>query len=472
MHRGLNIHPQHLEGHVEKPRLGLPVSLIIDDSVPCLNALYYFRLQVNREEYAQHERLIPLDFLKQFVDVCQKWGIRGKFTVLPFPAGLGTILDGWEGCDRGELAAWLELTRQAIAPQFDITPEILTHTLALDLKTHLLIPEAEHLWMANRTQAELAEYMSTAMDLLRQAGFAPTGITQPCFFKGDRPAYDRAVLEAIRLDGGDPAGTVAFYFINFNPDVPPVPPHPVTLLDREKGEAVVSMLAYADDYFWNLQYPDPPGFLQMADELITADGQAGRLVELLRGGAWATFVTHWQSLYSNGSRQGLAGLDAVASRLAHNFGERLLWMTNGEMARYRAAEEACQFTPLGSNAIQIDSAFGCPDFTLPLQSPKNRGPYPKKRVPSTALAEERVSQVEVTTPSGAVQTLAPEPLAGDGLPPKNGGLLSPATWRQVGDRITPSTSGVTPSTSGVTPSTSGVTVCFDLQRGIQVLHLF
>ena len=234
IHRDLHI-------HVEKPRLGLPVSLIIDDSVPCLNALYYFRLQVNQEGYEGHERLIPLDFLKQFADVCQKWGIRGKFTVLPYPAGLGTILDGWEGCDRGELAAWLELTRLAITPQFDITPEILTHTLALDLKTHHLIPEAEHLWMAKRTQAELAEYMSTAVDLLRQAGFAPTGITKPCFFKGDRPAYDRAVLQAISLDGGnplesggDPAGTVAFYFIDFNPDVPPVPPHPVVLLDREK----------------------------------------------------------------------------------------------------------------------------------------------------------------------------------------------------------------------------------------------
>ena len=412
--------------NIEKPRLGLPVSLIIDDSVPCLNALYYFRLQVNLEEYDQHQRLIPLDFLKQFVAVCQKWSIRGKFTVLPYPAGLGTILDGWEGCDRAELAAWLELTRQAVAPQFDITPEILTHTLALDLNTHQLIPQAEHLWMAERTQAELAEYMTTAVDILRQAGFAPTGITQPCFFTGDRASYDRAVLEAVRPDGGAAAGTAAFYFIDFEPGVPPVPPHPVTLLDRQKGEAVVSILAYADDYFWNLQYPEPPGYLEMADELITADGQAGRLVELMRGGAWATFCTHWQSLYSNGSRQGLAGLDEVARRLEQKYGERMLWMTNGEMARYRAAEEACRFTPLADGAIHLNSAFDCPNFTLTLQAP--------------VFAEERIKRVELTSPTRAVQTLSPDP---------GGGLLSPASWRQAGERLT---------------------VCFDLKRGIQVLN--
>jgi hypothetical protein len=289
------------------------------------------------------------------------------------------------------------------------------------LSTHKLIPEAEHLWMANRTADELAEYMTTAVGILRQAGFAPTGITQPCFFKGDRPSYDRAVLEAVRTQDSTPAGTVGFYFIDFEPGVPPVPPHPVTLLDRQKSEAVISILAYADDYFWNMQYPDPPGYLEMADELITADGQSGRLVGLMRGGAWATFCPHWQSLYSNGSRQGLAGLDEVAARLERNYGGRMLWMTNGEMAHYRAAEEACRITALSNRSIQIDSAFGCPDFTLKLQSP--------------AL----VSRVELAAPGGAVQTLAPD---------TGGSLLSPASWRQTGE---------------------GLTVCFDLQRGVQVL---
>jgi len=410
--------------HIEKPRLGMPVSLILDDGVPVINPLYYFRLQINKKEYDQYVTRIPFDFLEQFAAVVQKWGMRGKFTVIPYPAGLGSIVDGWEGCDKGELDSWLTLARSAIAPQFDITPEILTHTLALDLKTHQLLEEPEHIWMNSRTQAELSVYMSTATDLLRQAGFAPSGVTQPVTFKGDRPSYDQAVLEAIRPQGGDGAAeTVTFYFIDFWPDKPPVPPHPVTLLDRERGEAVVSILAYADDFFWNSQYPNQPGYLQMADELITADGQSGRLVELMRAGAWATFCTHWQSQYSNGSRQGLAGLEEVAQRLANTFGPRLLWMTNSEMARYRAAEEALRTTWLDEHTLQLDSAFTCPDFTL-------------------TVTGQPVAGVTLTSPQGAVQALQGV-TAGTGL-------MAPGSWQADGE---------------------GVTVCFDLERGVQTMRL-
>jgi hypothetical protein len=408
---------------IEKPRLGMPVSLILDDGVPVINPLYYYHLQVKQKDYDQHVSRIPLDFLEQFAGVVQKWGIRGKFTIIPYPAGLGSILDGWEGCDKTELESWLALARSAIAPSFDITPEILTHTRALDLQTHQLLPEAEQIWMDSQSRAALSEYMSAATGLLRQAGFAPAGITQPVTFKGDRPAYNQAVLEAIRPQGAaDPAGTVAFYFIDFCEDKAPVPPHPVVLLDREKGEAVVSMLAYADDYFWDGQYPGQPGYLEEASQLISADGQAGRLVELMRAGAWATFCTHWQSQYANGSRQGLAGLEVVAERLADTFGPRLLWMTNREMARYRAAQETLQTAWLDENTLQLDAAFACPDFTL------------------TLAVTRPVEWVELAAPQGS---LVPMPRA-----PTGAGLMAHGTWQADGERFT---------------------VCFDLQRGVQTL---
>ncbi|MEZ4869432.1 MAG: hypothetical protein R3C14_49370 [Caldilineaceae bacterium] len=414
---------------IEKPRLGLPISLVVDDGVPCINPLYYFYLHVPTERHETHEPCIPFDLIEHFAEVTQRHGIRGKFTILPYPAGLGTLLEGWEGCDRAVIARWLDVARAQIAPHFDITPEILTHTLALDLQTHTLIPAAaEHIWMADRTQAELAEYMRVAVDLLRQANFDPTGITQPCFFEGDRDAYAHAVLEALRPAATDPDGFVTFYFVDFQPEEPPLPPSPVVVLDRAKSEAVVSILCNANDYFWNTQYPNVTSATEAADQFITADGQAGRLVDLIRGDAWAVMVTHWQSLNSNGTRQGLAGLDEVAGRLTRAFGPRLLWLTNSEIARYRVAEETTQITPLTDDTIQLEAAFACPDFTLTLSSP--------------TLDTAPVTGVEIMS-QGQSQMLTQDPSGDDQM-------LSSSSWRR---------------------RTDGVTVCFDLQRGVQSLRL-
>lgn len=434
---------QDLKVSIEKPRLSYPVSLVIDDGVPCINLLHYYNLQVIPEKKEKHEPTIPLDLMEQFAEVVHRHGIRGKFTVIPYPAGLGTILDGWEGCDHQEMECWLEIARSDIGAQFDITPEILTHTLALDLQTHQLIPQSEQTWMDERNEPELETYMRAAVNLLRRAGFQPSGITQPVTFTGDRAAYARAVLEAIRPAGPETFGTLTFYFIDFEPALPPVPPHPVVLLDREKGDAVVSILCYADDFFWNTQYPVDAAHTQGPDNLITSDGKAGRLVELIRGGAWTTFVTHWQSLYSNGARLGLAGLDETASRLERTFGSRLMWVTNSQVARYRAAEETCQFTPLDKGVLQIDAAFDCPDFTFSLQTTDQWAPSP-------AIPTQPLRMVELTATTGTVQTLIHDLSADDGL-------MLPSAWRQSSGR------------DG--QGDRRVTVCFDLKRGIQVLKI-
>ncbi len=204
-------------------------------------------------------------------------------------------------------------------------------------------------------------------------------------------------------------------------DGPPVPPHPVVVLDREKSRGGGQHPDLCERLLLETQYPSDIDYRQRADQFITADGQAGRLVDLVRSDAWAVFVTHWQSLYSNGARQGLAGLDEVAARLARTFGPRLLWMTNSQIARYRAVEEACQITPMAGNAIRLDSPFACPDFTLTLQFPDFVG----DRMPGVELAGQ-----------GNAQSLTREPV--------HDGQLMPGFWRQDGDRIT---------------------VCFDLRPG-------
>lgn len=408
---------------IEKPRLSIPASLIVDDPAPCINPFYYFRLQVDREGWQRHEPRIPLDFLRQFAEVCRARGIRGKFSVLPYPAGLGSILEGWEGCDRAELAAWIDLARAEIAPRFDITPEILTHTLALDLRTRALLPGPEHEWMAGRGRAELREYFGAALAILKAAGFAPAGITQPCSFGGSRADYAEAALEAMRAIGGPP---VTYYFIDGCFDPPPLPPPEVVLLDRARGEAVVSIIAYCNDPFWPTQHVTDARAEQVADALIDADGRAGRLADLAAAGEWLLFVCHWQTLYSDGSREGLKALDLAAERLARAHGPRLLWLTLGEVARYRAAAESCRIDARPTEdgwAIEIDSAFDCPDFTIgvPLAEPVDR---------------------IVHTAEAVARPLAPDPARDT--------LLGSNAWRQEGDRLS---------------------ACFDLRRGRQSLAI-
>lgn len=417
-----------MDVQIEKPRLGVPVSLIVDDPAPCINPLYYFRLQVDRANYDFHEQDIPLDLLEQFVAVCRARGIRGKFSVLPYPAGLGSILDGWEGCDRREIDRWLAIVREEVAPAFDITPEILTHTLALDLGTRALLPRSEHDWLAERSRDEIADYFVAAVEILRAAGLRPTGITQPCYFNGLRADYARATLDVMRRTGGP---EVTYYFIDGYFEGPPVPAPEVVLLEREAGAAVVAIMAFCDDHFWFTQRTASRRAEEVADLFLTDDGRGGRLAELSDAGAWLIWVCHWQSLYSDGSREGLRALDLVAERLHRRHGPRLLWLTLSEIARYRAASEACAIGAReveGGWEIELDAAIGCADWTLSFDAP--------------GIAAGRVERV---TWQGAGDGFRSLTESTDDEP-----LLGPNTWRLEGGRVV---------------------ICFELQRGRQVVRV-
>jgi hypothetical protein len=414
--------------HIEKPRLGIPITLIVDDPAPCINPLYYYRLQVDRKNYERHEPCIPFDFLEHFIAVCQARGIRGKFSILPYPAGLGSILEGWEGCDRAEIARWLDLVRTELQPDFDITPEILTHTRALDLRTRTLFDQSEQDWMAERTLPELTTYMRAATEMLRAAGFISAGITQPVSFSGSRADYALATLEAVRAVGGPP---VTFYFVEEYLAGPPYKVPEVVLLDRERGAAVVDIGNNCPEFCWFTQRPESRGAAETADRFITAGGTSGRLVDLIADDAWLITVCHWQSIFSDGSRAGLQALDTAAARLAQHYGPRIRWLTTGEIARYRAASEACAITARrvdGGVEIELDAAIACPDFTLSLPLPDDQ-----LRTFQEVIWQDNAGR---TTPFAQSTGHA--------------ALLAPNTWLQAGDRVA---------------------LCFPLERGRQRVRL-
>ncbi len=65
----------------------------------------------------------------------------------------------------------------------------------------------------------------------------------------------------------------------------------------------------------------------LADELITVDGRDGEIIHVLETGVYPIFITHWQSLFSNGLRTGLRALDEVGRRVQATLSDRVEWMS-------------------------------------------------------------------------------------------------------------------------------------------------
>jgi hypothetical protein len=69
------------------------------------------------------------------------------------------------------------------------------------------------------------------------------------------------------------------------------------------------------------------------DRLISSDGKSGRIRDLIASGHPVVIVTHWQSLYTQGTELGLEGLNTLAERIQKVFGSSFEWVKCSEMAR-------------------------------------------------------------------------------------------------------------------------------------------
>ena len=357
---------------VEHPNLRVPISLIVDDPAPCINPLWYFRHQVDGQSEPVYPRTIPLSFMDSWCQFVSDSGVRGDFTILPYPAGLGRIDQGLEGFDTEEVRAWLRLAREAVTSQFDIHCEILTHTRALDLPTGRLLPQSEHEWTDVQNQETLTDYFAAAMQILGDAGVPNHGLTQPCFYRADEAVYARALLAAEKRVNGR---RVTHNFLHMDSVAPIVPPR-VTFLDEAAGEAVVSVWTGTDDEVWNTQEPGSLEQTQspetLADRLITADGLGGRLAALKRGGGPLVFVTHWQSLFSSGAGLGLRVHQEVARRVASLWGRDVEWSKLSDMSRRFLAARTTQWevsATVGAVELTVSCPFDTDVLTLSVPTP-------------------------------------------------------------------------------------------------------
>lgn len=325
----------------------IPIALIIDD--PPINSSYWLRRQPEEMGVARPAKgtfgtfvadwrrqepsaIIPNDFWRRFAAWARGAGVKGKFTMLPCPAGLGTIDDRVEGYSAAELSELIGIVREELMGPFDITPEIWTHSMAWDAKERRLLPMTEHEWMDGQNEDTLAGYMAGALRVLRKVGLRPTGITQPCYFRGDKDMYSRAVLRAMKEACGIKR---TFFFLDCDATSLPVPSR-VMIDDRAAGESVVSIWSgiRADEPFWASLYGDAGEREEMAEYFISADGTKGRLVDLVASGGPAVFHCHGQTLFSNGEERGFESLKLVVERVNRHLGERAEWSTMQQVAAW------------------------------------------------------------------------------------------------------------------------------------------
>ncbi len=410
----------------------VPVSLMIDDSTCLVNLNRFAMPQFDtafeganatyHRNWKEWPNEIPDAFVRRFGEWCAGRGVKGKYSIVPYPACVGRldrILPGWS---QRELNDSLELVRTVMAPNWDIHPEMCTHTRVIDIKTGHPYPDHSLKFMENfdwttaRSADEIGAYMAYALGILKNVGLRCEGITTPGGF-GNRalPQLAQATLQSVRDVFG---AEIPHYFRHLydkgDESVAPRVEY-ATGLDGPDPRCVVSIIGCTGDWTGGWDNTPPGG----VDKFITEDLQQGRMVDVIGRGEPAIMLAHWTGMYWNGQELGFKIFQEVVRRLESKY-DHLIWMKLAEISRYWAAKELTQIAQ-ADGVVRFDAPFAAPRFTV------------------------RVTASSVSTPK----------MAGDGTVPPFREVtrfleLKPGTWLR---------------------EPAGVVVCFDLPKGRSILNL-
>uniref|UniRef100_A0A7C2P2K3 Twin-arginine translocation signal domain-containing protein n=1 Tax=Schlesneria paludicola TaxID=360056 RepID=A0A7C2P2K3_9PLAN len=364
--------PPRAEGVVvENPRLRVPVSLIIDDSTCLVNLAHYAIpqfAQVFPDNYRQPWKTLPREipdaFVAKFAGWCHEHGVKGKYSIVPYPACVGWLDRDLPGWSKQELDASLQLVRDVILPDWDIHPEMVSHTFVIDTKTGRPYPEKTEWFMENwrwtdgKSVDQLTDYLSYALRILKNVGLPCEGVTTPGGF-GNRvlPELSQANLQAVRDVYG---AEIPHYFRHLFTDDRSVAPRVeyAAGLDTDHPKCSVSIIGCTGDWFggWDGLV------IGRVDQFITEDLKGGRLPQVIDKGEPAILVCHWPGIYCNGDETGFNIFQEVVARL-HRAYDHLQWMKLSEIARYWAAKELTA-TKIIDGGVELRAPFAAPQFTV------------------------------------------------------------------------------------------------------------
>ena len=302
----------------------IPISLIIDDS-GVVNMAHF-----HQPQYA-HDLLIPPAFAKKFSAVCRENGIKGKFSVVPMPGGLGRVDRKLNRVPAEIVCETLRIIKKEIEPIFSITPEILTHYQAYDVNNDKFLHVFEDVYFSHLSVPEITDYVSLALEILQNCGLNPTGVTSPWSCAIDNEMnYARGIGKAFRRVMKTDR---CFYFLHSYDDMK----KPVLMCNSKITGQVVSIPNNTFDPFSGTMLPAGVRAARVSagkniDRILSPDGKTGIARELFEQGFPIILISHWQRLYSDGRLIGLEGLDLLAQRVNRVFGKQIQWVTFQELA--------------------------------------------------------------------------------------------------------------------------------------------
>ncbi|MCH1496029.1 MAG: hypothetical protein L7U72_12425 [Rubripirellula sp.] len=362
------------------PRNRVPLSFIIDDSTCLVNMGHFCTPQFaeawpDRGEYQkpwqQWPREIPDAFVREFGEWCALKGVRGKYSIVPNPACVGWMDRELPGWSRKELRESLRLVRELMLPNWDIHPEMITHTRVIDLKTGRPLKEIHAGTMENsypqekKSVDELAAYLAYALRILKQCDLPCEGVTTPGGFGNQVKselslAADQAVRDVYQVD-------LPHYFKYVHTGDQST--EPIIENFRNEGtsspQMIVNVPAGTGDWFGGWQGDR----LSEPDLYANQDATSGRMVELIQRREPAVMLCHWPGMYSNGTKEGFISFQRVVESIERRFGTETLWMKVSEIARYWASKAACIFS-VSAGKLVIDCPMQTPMFTIRIQDQK------------------------------------------------------------------------------------------------------
>ncbi len=399
------------------PRDRVPVSFIIDDSTCLVNMGHFCNPQFaaawpDRDAYKKPwrdwPREIPDSFVREFGEWCSQNGVKGKYSIVPYPACVGWVDRELPGWSRRELQESLDLVRNLMLPNWDIHPEMITHTRVIDLKTGRPMNEISAATMENsypqekKSVDELAAYLAYALKILKNAGLPCDGITTPGGFgnavKKELPV---AVHQAVRDVFGS---EIPHYFKYVEFDQGSTQPKLENVHRGANGEVelTANVLAGTGDWFGGWQGIDTV----QPDRYLTEDGKQGRMADLIRRREPAVMLCHWPGMYNNGTKTGFHAFQSIVTTIASVYGDQTIWMKLSEMARYWAAKEHTRIE-YAADRVRLSAPFACDAFTLKIAAQDHAGVFITQSGKTNRLAEvadrSKLKGNTFTTESGSLK---------------------------------------------------------------------